>query len=144
MEKYININTIIEDSIYDIFKNSIICPLCNNILIDPMMCMKCQNAYCKKCIDDWNKNNEKCPKGCEAPNYSKSIGKNDILSKLKFRCVGCGEEIEYDNAEKHHESCCPGVNFDNSTKIPRLKRLNSTQTNKLKKEGKEMTYITSN
>ena len=70
------------DEIYKIFKDSITCPLCINILINPVMCLVCQKTYCKRCIDNWSKNNKKCPNGYENPNYQRSILTNDILSKL--------------------------------------------------------------
>ena len=33
--------------------------------------------------------------------------KNDILSKLKFKCEVWGKIIKYDDAKKHLSSCCP-------------------------------------
>ena len=107
MEGYINKDTIIENELSKIYISFSICPLCNNILIKPFMCMKCQKNYCKKCIDNWSKKSQKCPEGCIDPNYQNSIGNNDILSQLKFRCIGCGNEISYDEAQKHHDTCCP-------------------------------------
>ena len=69
------------------------------------MCMKCQNVYCKNCIDKWNEKDNRCTNRCENPNYQKSLDRNDILSKLKFKCVKCDGEIEYNNVENHHNSC---------------------------------------
>ena len=69
------------------------------------MCMKCQNVYCKNCIDKWNKKDNRCTNRCENTNYQKSLDRNDILSKLKFKCVKCDGEIEYNNVENHHNSC---------------------------------------
>ena len=71
------------------------------------MCMNCQNVYCKKCIDQWSKKDNKCPNRCENPNYKKSIEKNNILSKLKFKCAKCDKEILYDIVEKHVNECDP-------------------------------------
>ena len=106
MDGYVDNITLVEDPISKLLKKSVTCPLCENILIEPMMC-KCQNVYCKACIDDWSKKNKKCPNNCNEPNYQKCIGKNDVLSKLKFRCLGCEEEILYNDAESHHKKCCP-------------------------------------
>ena len=86
MEDFIRQDTVIEDTIFSVFKDSVICPLCSNILINPVMCMNCQSAYCKKCIDEWSEKDKKCPNKCENPNYKKSIEKINILSKLKFKC----------------------------------------------------------
>ena len=35
----------------------------------------------------------------------RKVEKNLILSKLKFQCPNCKSEIEYNNVEKHHNSC---------------------------------------
>ena len=56
MESYINKDTLIESEVTKLLKSSLICPLCNNIYINPLMCMGCQKTYCKKCIDN-NGNN---------------------------------------------------------------------------------------
>ena len=106
MEDYINDYTFIEDDYYQMFKDSIECPLCLGILINPVMCMNCQNVYCKKCVDSWSKKDDKCPNRCTNPNYQRSLSKNEILSKLKFQCNGCKKEIQYENVENHKNICC--------------------------------------
>lgn len=159
MEGYINTSTIIENELSKVFIPFLLCPICNNILIKPVMCMKCQKNYCKKCIDNWNEKNKNCPEGCNVPNYQNSIGKNDILSQLKFRCVGCSKEILYDEAQKHHDTCCPDINSseqkneekekiedksgENENKGSKLKKLTPEESQLLIKQGKEMKYITS-
>ena len=124
MEKYINKDTVIEDEIFELFKSSVICPLCKNIYINPLLCTKCQNTFCKKCLDIWSQNNnEICPNNCEEPVYVKSLGRNDILSKLKFICVGCENEILYEKAENHHNLCCPDKTSENQS-FQRIKNKN--------------------
>ena len=74
MEEYINDKTIIKNEIYNAFKDFIKCPLCSGILINPVMCMKCQTAFCRQCVDDWSlKNPTKCLKGCLETNYEKCL-----------------------------------------------------------------------
>ena len=41
----------------------------------------------------------------ENPNYQRSLGKKDILSKLKFKCLNCENEIEYEKIQSHYNSC---------------------------------------
>ena len=89
MEEYINDKTIMKNAIYDTFKDLITCSLCSRILINPVMCMKCQAAFCKKCIDNWSQSNSKCPKGCNEPNYDIGKVQKDMLSKLEFKCQKC-------------------------------------------------------
>ena len=143
MEEFANEESVIEDDIYSNFKDSVICPICHDIIINPVMCMNCQNSYCQKCIDNWSKRDNRCPNHCENPNYKKSIEKNTILSKLKFKCNKCDGQIFYNDVRKHSENC----NSDNKTKRnnePRkLKKLNKGEIDDIKASGKTLKYITS-
>ena len=110
------------------------------------MCMNCQNVYCKKCIDDWSKKDKRCPNRCDNPNYKRSIEKSNTLSKLKFKCEKCGEEISYDNVKKHADSCesnaINGEIHTNNERIKRIKKIKRQDIPKTKKNGKKE-YITS-
>lgn len=148
MEEYVNMKTIVEDDIFNLFKDSVLCSICKSILINPMMCIKCQNSYCKKCIDKWNEENKKCPNDCKEAEYQECKMKNDILFKLKITCVGCGKEIKYNEAQQHHDSCCPNktsadMNIKKMRKIPeiKIKKLTNEEADKYVKEGNTMTYI---
>ena len=142
MEKYINKETIIKNEIYKLFEPLLICPLCQNIYINPIICMKCQIAYCKICVDKWKKkNNKKCPNNCEAPEYNNCFSKYEILKKLKFICSGCNKEIGYNEAEIHHISCCPDKT--SADKKLKMKKLMPEEVEKFRKEGLEIIYIIS-
>ena len=155
MEEYINEDSVVQDEIYNIFKDTITCPLCLGVLINPVICMKCQNVFCKKCTDDWSKKDDKCPNRCVGPNYQKDLGKSDILSKLKFKCHKCNNIVYYNNMQKHIDSNCKEHivketptqnNIINDTptvqKEPKIHKMSTEEVEKLKKEGKEITYIT--
>ena len=143
MEEYINNDTIIESDVFNFLKPQITCPLCNNIFIDPVMCMGCQKNYCKKCFDNPINKNKKCSCDCN-PKYQESKAKNELLSPIIFTCVGCGKEIRYDEAQKHHDSCCPGKTSKimDKSKFSKIKILTSEEVRKLRKKGKKMKYIT--
>ena len=151
MDEYINDDTIVEDDFYNSFKDSVACPLCLCILIDPVMCMNCQNVYCKKCVDDWAKKDKKCPNRCENPNYQKSLVKNDILSKLKIKCKFCKMIVQYNEVQNHKENCIKDKMesyeiIESPTPTPtldKLKKLTSEEIRTFKNEGKNVTYINS-
>ena len=143
METYINIDTLVENEVSKAFKPLVLCPICKNIFIDPQMCNKCQKVFCKKCIDEWSLENRDCPNNCEAPTYQSCIFKNDILSKLKFVCVGCEQEINYEDAENHHNECCPDkTSVDLKKKKSKLQKLPPEEVQKLINEGNYIAYIT--
>ena len=93
-----------KDQFSMMIKKSLTCALCKNMLIDPVIC-KCQNVYCKACIDEWSKNNKKCPNNCDEPVYQTYIGNNDNenLSSLKLGYLGCETEMLSNNAEELHK-----------------------------------------
>ena len=87
MEKYINEETIIKNEIYEGFKDNIICPICSCLMIEPVMCLTCQNSIIKDVI-----------------------GKNNFITKFKFKCIrGCGAEIKFDDIKNHYSSDCLSV-----------------------------------
>ena len=120
-------------------------PLCKSIYIQPVFCIKCQEVFCLRCIDDWKQNNNNCPNNCEKPDYQKCYSKNEILSKLKFYCPGCEGIVSYDEAENHHNLCCPNISeiLNFKKKLPKIKKLNSEEVNELRKKGVGITYMTS-
>ena len=64
MEQYANENTIIKNEMYDFFKDSITCQICLELMIEPVICLGCQNTFCKKCIENWKKKDGLCPLKC--------------------------------------------------------------------------------
>ena len=116
MEEYINENTIVKNQVYDLFKDSVICVTCNSLMIEPVICLTCQTTFCKNC-------NEKngCPNKCENSEIKEVIGKNNYITKFKFKCItGCGEEILFDDIKEHYSSDCTANN-------PKLKPLSQQQ-----------------
>ena len=108
IEKYVNDETIIKDDKYETFKEYVICSICDSLMIEPVICLSCQNNYCKKCIEKWRENGGDCPNRCENPTFKDVIGRNRLISKFKFKCInGCGAEILFDNIKSHYDSDCP-------------------------------------
>ena len=135
MEKYINDDTIVKNEIYLVFQELLNCPICSNILINPYMCMNCQNVYCRKCIEEWSKRNNKCPNRCDNPNYKRSLEKSKTLSKLKFKCQKCGTNFLYDEIKKHSDECKKYKKIiehkDNNKK--KIKRIKTEEIGKVSK-----------
>ena len=60
IKDYINMNYIIKDDTYKSLKYSVICIICQSILIKPVTCTICKISYYKQCIERWNLGNKKC------------------------------------------------------------------------------------
>ena len=104
-DEYFSDDCIIEDNLYLAIKDLITCPLCSKILKEPYMCSECQNAYCKKCLENYS-NLKRCPNDSKNTKFSHCIQKNDLLSKLKYRCKNCLKEVVQTDIQSHLKSNC--------------------------------------
>ena len=88
--------------------DDLICPLCNNILKDPMSPSSNSNslAYCKECIDKflltYQNNNSKFE-------YIKNEKIEKSLNDLNFKCFyqkeGCNKILKYSDYLNHINKC---------------------------------------
>ena len=139
MEKYANEKNIVKNEIYELFKDAIICPVCNSIMIEPVICLECQSTFCKKCSKTLKDKGDNCPKKCSNYNINDVIGKNNFISKFKFKCInGCGEDILFENITNHYKNCNPN-------KIKKIKVMDKKQVEEYrKKNSEEIAHLNSN
>ena len=118
MEEFRNFLTeknVINSQIYATIKDQIICTICKDIMIAPMICLNCQNSFCKTCIEKWNLLKQNCPFRCKSPNFKKSVTINQLVSKLEFKCEECNATLNYDDMKKHFFTKCGSIEFDYET-----------------------------
>ena len=104
--------------------NEFICPICCCILQEPIECQKCNKSFCKKCVQDVQKNNKKNNKENLCPfchNQWKLIENKAfeelLISALKYRCKKCKScfksQYEFDihitNCKKYKCKICHKV-----------------------------------
>ena len=107
MDKYLKVENIVKDDVFKANKNEVICPICFELIIVPMLCTECQNYFCEKCIEQWKQKGGGCPFRCNSFNFIKVKEKNRKISSLKFKCIkGCGAEIPYNEIENHYKTEC--------------------------------------
>jgi hypothetical protein len=90
---------------------SLICPICFGVLIDPVQCAKCHHCYCSGCIS------RLLTKQCSiCRDITFIINPADVLKQLealKFRTLCCDEIITYSQNRYHYSlcklACCPNV-----------------------------------
>ena len=107
---YFSDDCIVEDEFYRNLKILLFCPLCNKLFKDPMLCSVCGKTYCQKCIENI------CPNNCKNNTFAKDINKNVLLSKLKYKCKNCSEEIIQSEITAHLESDCQYKEDDSNSK----------------------------
>lgn len=113
LHDFMNEKCVVKSEYYKAVKDSIICLICMDIIVDPIMCVKCQNVYCKKCIENWDRVNKQCPIKCPYTKYRKCRVKAELLNKLKFECKKCKDIIDYENMPKHVYSDCNKIKINN-------------------------------
>ena len=107
MEEYLKKENIVKDEVYKALKDSVICPICEELMIIPMECSNCQNLYCEKCIEKWKKKGGGYPNKCTNSEFKKVIEKKRMISKIKFKCIkGCGAEVLFNDIKNHYDSQC--------------------------------------
>ena len=120
-----------QDNLIDIKDaEDLICPICLFILKDPISCSDKENghSFCKKCIDNYLKGNNKCPT-CKL-NFTYKINNQikDLLNNIPFRCMfrseGCNDIISYTEYLNHINNC----NYNNKY-ICKIKKYNHTKKN---------------
>ena len=88
---------------------TITCPICLDIVWDPVDCSKCGFIFCENCIDESiEKVDDSCPICKNSPFQTtecKTIKK--LLAKFKFRCpnIPCDVNPEYSDFLDHLEKC---------------------------------------
>ena len=110
-DEYFADDCIIKDSLYLSLKELITCSLCQKILKNPYMCVKCQKSYCKKCLEE-NYNLKICPNDKEETQIVHSVLADGMLSKLKYKCKNCFKEVIQSDINAHLEENCRHVEIE--------------------------------
>ena len=83
------------------------CPICFDILQDPVMISACQHYFCRVCITKWLKDETSCPK-CRITTYSVDppprILKN-LLGELNIKCKKCNSKMKLEAYDNHEKQC---------------------------------------
>ena len=113
--KYIKIKDIILYNFDNLIdkenKEDLICPICFFILNNPISCSDKNNShsFCKECIDNYLKENNKCPTCKLKFEYKVNNEIISQLNKLLFECMfkseGCNEIISYLDYLNHINNC---------------------------------------
>lgn len=90
------------------------CPICWNVLHDPIQIKKCEHMFCRLCIGKWMDQSHTCPTDRipikithlrETSRFFR-IQYNRLKMQCQFIYNGCDEMIQIGNIE-NHESICP-------------------------------------
>ena len=130
---------IVNKEFYEGIKDVINCMICSCIIEDPIQCNKCQNLFCRKCIDDWTNKKKICPLDCTNNKFISAHLCKSLISQIIIQCK-CGEKISYVKYKKH-QLVCPiyNDNVDINKLYLELKQKYDKLVEEKKKEEEEYT-----
>jgi hypothetical protein len=87
----------------------LVCPICSNLLLDPLDCMTCDSSFCQLCITDYRQrqidpSNCMCPLGCPQLNLKSAHKKTkQTLNMVQVSCrfEACSEVLTYGEVAEH-------------------------------------------
>jgi hypothetical protein len=122
IKKQMKIENIISSDIFDsnFITHHLICRICKCVLLKPVQCPECEENFCSSCFMEFSQENKYCINSCTVKESVKThVAVINFLEKLKFKCIGNNEEINYVDIVKHltetceyKQSVCPNLNCD--------------------------------
>ncbi|CAG2165140.1 unnamed protein product [Oppiella nova] len=96
-------------------KAEFICPICRDILEDPLLVQTCEHVFCRNCIDQWLRESQQksCPidrqeisdESLRPPQRSFKNLIQSLLISCDFVANGCQEWIKIDELPAHTSAC---------------------------------------
>ena len=158
----VNFNRIIipssKENILNLITKFIQCKICMNLLNDPYDCLCCNQTFCKSCIINYIKTNNKCPYSEFFENNKEKINNNNIkelmnqikpsssnfnrvIQSLKFYCPnkekGCDDELNIEEVSEHEKLCKFSNKNINKNTIPKFYKKVNNENNNINNKDKE-------
>ena len=172
----VNFNRIIiplsKENILNLITKFIQCKICMNLLNDPYDCLCCNQTFCKSCIINYIKTNNKCPYSEFFEDNKEKINNNNIkelmnkikpsssnfnrvIQSLKFYCPnkekGCDDELNIEEVSEHEKLCkFSNKNISKNTipkffkKVNNENNINNKDKEKKNKKNKENNKLKNN
>jgi hypothetical protein len=93
---------------------SLICPICQDIFLEPSITSSCFHSFCKQCIKTSLQSDSSCPLCRKRLKWPNDVHLNLALAQLiaellvfcPFKQDGCPEVIRFDTVQTHVNSTC--------------------------------------
>ncbi|XP_017067964.1 E3 ubiquitin-protein ligase NRDP1 [Drosophila eugracilis] len=91
----------------------LICPICTDVLEEPVQSSECEHAYCRACIDKWMLQKQICPVDRSVLLYTHLVPVSrlmrNMLARLKIKCSfsqnGCAQLLALEDFRTHVATC---------------------------------------
>ena len=84
------------------------CPICLNLIWNPIDCADCGKCFCDYCLNEWLSQKFSCPM-CNSKHFKFSGSKalKSFFENIKIKCINenCKEEPYYQNYIEHLRQC---------------------------------------
>ncbi|KAH8244582.1 hypothetical protein KR038_008772 [Drosophila bunnanda] len=93
--------------------DELLCPICADVLEEPVQSVGCEHAYCRRCIDQWMRLKQICPvdRSTLQPEHLGNVSRlmRNMLARLKIKCSfaenGCDQLLPLEEFRAHVASC---------------------------------------
>ena len=99
------------DRAIDEINSELICPICEEIVDDPIECSNCEKAFCSQCIQDWSSVKKECPNRCpkldlrSSHRFFRTMWESVIIKCSRYR-EGCSAVMQMQYIKKHEMLEC--------------------------------------
>ena len=91
------------------YVDQIICPICKDLIENPVSCPFCGNSFCFDCVKLQKKKKDECPicGKCRKDGFELNTneGLNQILNSIVKICDFCHKKIKINEEDKHKKNC---------------------------------------
>lgn len=105
-----------------------VCPICHDVLEDPLVISHCEHVFCSACIKDWLSRSKCCPidrqTSTDESLHLPMRQFRNLLNTLSIRCEHphCGQSVCLAQLADHHKVCLHNpVNFEKEIDCPKRK-----------------------
>ncbi|KAH8357025.1 hypothetical protein KR200_002317 [Drosophila serrata] len=93
--------------------DELLCPICADVLEEPVQSVGCEHAYCRRCIDQWMRLKQICPvdRSILLPEHLGNVSRlmRNMLARLKIKCSftenGCDQLLQLEDFRAHVALC---------------------------------------
>ncbi|EDW88341.1 E3 ubiquitin-protein ligase NRDP1 [Drosophila yakuba] len=91
----------------------LICPICTDVLEEPVQSAECEHAFCRACIDKWMLQKQICPvdRSVLLSSHLVPVSRlmRNMLARLKIKCTfsqsGCAQMLSLEEFRTHVAAC---------------------------------------
>lgn len=104
---HISEDLVVNKTYFEPMSKELTCSICEGLLVEPVLCDKCEHPFCFGCISEWTSRNNQCIMKCPGQFKSKSITRmiKNIMEKVILECNYCKGQVSLTEYSNHIIPC---------------------------------------